>query len=173
MEPTVRGSPNPSIAFCLTIKQEHEELIPRILSFVKEFQERSPIFADSDGKYHKMKCETIIRTDIPKGTANANWMKVFNPGSIPTGIDDFYIFEYLDCPWGSRSMIECILRDPSDLPETPRTLSFAIKDLLMNDKLDGSCAGFTIVVHVDQETAQFYKARELQRIASAMTRQES
>lgn len=162
-EPNVHGSANPSIAFCLTLKTESQDLIPAVLSFVKETQDHAPIFMDASGITERLRCETIIRTDIDRGSSRSgfadNWMRVFNPGGKSTGINDFYIFEYLNCPWGSRSMVECVLLDPTNLGQSPLELSYAIKTALVEGKLDDSYAGWQIVIHPDPIVTAMYKAR--------------
>ena len=112
------GSINPTICFCLTLKNPNKELF----DFIREYQISAPIFKDENKECHRLTCETIIRTE------NTELFK-----GLVTGIDDCYVFENLRTPFNNRSVFEIHYSDED-----------SFQGLFNNDMINGTIKQMTI-----------------------------
>jgi len=136
------GSPNPSICFCLTNPTKE------ILDFIRDFQNVSPIFIDSDGNKHRLTCETIIRIEDKEKIKPY----VF-------GIDDLYVSENMREPFLNRSIFEVYYKH-DDNPNhiifvpSPEELSKAIKDVALEKEDSPKVGCFLITLNSTKMTSR-------------------
>lgn len=156
----IHGSEKPSIGFCLEIKKDFGlEKVHQVMSFIRTFQKRSPIFFDDLGEKHKMTCETIIRTDIPR----SQWRNWFSDDpNKANGIDDLFVFEDMKAPLYSRSPIQITNTYGFNDISSPSELSWAVAGMLKDNKLDLQFHEWSIGMNIDYDTKQKFGMLELQ-----------
>jgi hypothetical protein len=122
------GPTSPAIGFLVDIRDSESyadnELVVNLMKFIHDFQLVAPQFRDYDGTVTRLRCETLIYTNMSRDKA----VKLL--GNY--GLDDCYINYDLRAWHNTRALVDIRVPYVPQIEIVPMDLALFVRDLIMD-----------------------------------------